>query len=444
MSQSAPPLRLPFFYGWVVAAVAFVTMGVAVNARTAFSLLYPQILDEFGWQRGETAAAFTVGFLAATLSAPLYGIVMDRWGPRVVIPIGATVVASGFVAATWITTPLTLYLSLGLLVVGGSVGMSYVGHSMFLPNWFVRNRGLAIGIAFSGVGVGAIVLLPLVQAYMTAAGWRAACVAIAVVIAVAIIPLNVMLQRRQPSDLGLEPDGGERRRKDGTRAEAVDTIVDRAWAETDWTLPKAARTARFWWISTGYFAGLFAWYSVQVHQTRYLIDIGMGATEAAFALGLVGLFGIAGQIGIGALSDRIGREAAWALTCLGFAVAYVALIGLGETPARWLVIVMVASQGLLGYGLASLFGAIPAEIFAGRRFATILSVTAAAGNAGAGIGPWVTGVIFDATGSYLPAFLLNLAMCAVSAFGIWMASPRKVRLVAGQAAKRARAAATLP
>ncbi len=436
MSTQSPPLRLPFFYGWVVVSVAFVTMAIAVNARTAFSLLYPPILDEFGWERGETAAAFTIGFLAATGFAPLFGILMDRVGPRVVIPLGAAIVAAGYFLATWIATPLMLYFSLGLLVVGGSVGMSYIGHSMFLPNWFVRKRGLAIGLAFAGVGVGSIVLLPLTQTYIETAGWRAACVAIAIAVVIVVIPLNALLQRRAPADVGLEPDGGGKREKDGSTRAPVDNVVDRAWADTDWTLPKALRTGRFWWISGGYFAGLFAWYSVQVHQTRYLLDIGFGATEAAFALGLVGLFGIGGQIGVGALSDRIGREWSWTLACFGFAVCYATLIGLGAVPSRGLLYVMIIAQGMLGYGLAAMFGAIPAEIFAGRRFATIFSVMTVCGNVGAGVGPWIMGEIFDLTGSYDPAFALSIAMCAMSAGCIWMAAPRKVRLVAGQAARR--------
>jgi MFS family permease len=433
----SPPLRLPFFYGWVVVAVAFVTMAVAVNARTAFSLLYPPILDEFGWGRGETAGAFTIGFLAATIAAPIFGVLMDRFGPRLVIPLGAALVAGGFFAATAIATPLTLYLTLGVMMVAGSVGMSFIGHSMFLPNWFVRRRGLAIGIAFSGVGVGSIVLLPMIQSYLEVAGWRAACVAVAIVIVVVVIPVNLMLQRGRPADVGLEPDGGPQRDRAGNPRAPVDAIVDRAWAQTDWTLAKALRTGRFWWMSAGFFAGLFVWYSVQVHQTRYLLDIGFPATEAAVALGLVGLFGVGGQIGIGALSDRIGRELSWTLAMLGFVACYAALIALHDLPARWLVYAMVASQGLLGYGLASLFGPIPAEIFAGPRYATIFSMTTVSANLGAGVGPWITGEIFDRTGSYTPAFLVCVGMCVVSIVCIWMAAPRKVRLVAGRAAKRA-------
>ena len=161
-SPSLPRLaRLPFFYGWVVVAVAFVTMAIGVNTRTAFSLLFPPILAEFGWDRATIAAAFSLGFVASAFYTPFIGTPMDRFGPRLVIPFGVLLVCAGLILATHAAQPWQFHLSLGVLVVGGSVFISYVGHSLILPHWFVRRRGLATGIAFSGVGVGAIVLSAL-------------------------------------------------------------------------------------------------------------------------------------------------------------------------------------------------------------------------------------------------------------------------------------------
>ena len=80
--------RFPFFYGWVVVVVAFVTMGIGVNARTAFSLLFPPILDEFGWERGVTAGAFSFGFFISAILSPLLGRLIDRNGPLVVLEAG--------------------------------------------------------------------------------------------------------------------------------------------------------------------------------------------------------------------------------------------------------------------------------------------------------------------------------------------------------------------
>jgi MFS family permease len=297
--------RLPFFYGWVIVGVAFVSMSIGVNVRTAFSLLFPPILDEFGWDRGTVAGAFSFGFILSAFLSPAMGRLMDRRGPRLVMEIGIGLMGTGLVLATLVRQPWQLYATLGLLVGSGSVCLGYTGQALYLPNWFVRRRGLAMSVAFSGVGVGSIVLLPWLQGLIGQQGWRAACWAMAGLVFVLLAPLNLLL-KRGPDELGLAPDGD---RGGGTvAARATVTIVDPVWAAQDWTLRRALGTARFWWIAAGYFCALFDWYAVQVHQTKYLVEIGFDASEAAWALGLVSLFGIPGQITLGHLSDRIGRE----------------------------------------------------------------------------------------------------------------------------------------
>ena len=424
-------MRLPFFYGWVIVAVAFVTMGLGVNARTAFSLLFPPILDEFGWERGVTAGAFSFGFLVSAVLSPSLGRLMDRRGPRLVMELGVGMMAAGLMLATLVREPWHLYATLGVLVGGGSVCLGYTGHALFLPNWFVRRRGLAMSLAFSGVGVGSIVLLPWLGAFIGRAGWRAACFALGILILALLAPLNLLLRRR-PEDLGLEPDG-DLSSRDAAAGRPAANVVDAAWVAVDWTLVRAIHTARFWWITIGYFFGLYAWYAVQVHQTRYLVEIGFSATDAAWALGFVSLAGIPGQIGLGHLSDRIGREWVWTAGALGFVVCYVALLLLRHSPTPALLYVMVVSQGMLGYGLTSVIGAIPAEIFEGRHYGTIFGTLMLSAIAGGAAGPWVTGALFDATGSYTLAFWIAVGLSALSALAIWLAAPRKVRAVAGRA-----------
>ena len=89
--------RLPFYYGWVVVAVAFVTLGLGACVRNAFSLLFPPILADLGWDRGLTASVWTVGFVTAALFVPVLGAAVDRWGPQYVLPFGAALTALGFV-----------------------------------------------------------------------------------------------------------------------------------------------------------------------------------------------------------------------------------------------------------------------------------------------------------------------------------------------------------
>ena len=423
-------MTLPFFYGWVIVAVAFVTMGVGVNARTAFSLLFPPILDEFGWERGVTAGAFSFGFLVSAVLSPSLGRLMDRRGPRVVIELGVGLMAAGLLLAPLVRQPWHLYATLGVLVGGGSVCLGYTGHALFLPNWFVRRRGLAISVAYSGVGVGSIILLPWLQDLIGRAGWRASCWALGILILALLAPLNLLLRRR-PEDLGLEPDGDDAS-PGAPAANRTANVVDPAWAAIDWTLGRAMRTARFWWIMVGYFCGLFAWYAVQVHQTKYLVEIGFSPTDAAWALGFVSLAGIPGQIALGHLSDRIGREWVWTVGSLGFALCYVALLLLRHAPTPTLLYLMVVSQGMLGYGLTSVVGAIPAEIFQGRHYGTIFGTLMLASIVGGAAGPWVTGALYDATGSYTLAFSLAIGASVLSAVAIWLAAPRAVRAVAGR------------
>ncbi len=430
-------MRRPFFYGWVVVAVAFVTMAIGVNARTTFSLLFVPILDEFRWERGVTAAAFSMGFLVSAGFTPFLGGWMDRWGPRVVIPAGVVAMSAGLALATVVSRPWHLYLTLGVLVSSGSVAVGYTGHSFFLPNWFVRRRGIAFGVAFSGVGVGSVVLFPWLQAVILGAGWRAACWAMAGLLLV-LVPLNALYQRLRPEVLGLAPDGDAVRPAGAGALGHPANVVDTAWASVEWTLGRAIRTARFWCVFGAFFTSLFAWYAVQVHQTKYLVEVGYTPVAAAYALGFVGLGGIAGQIGLGHLSDRIGREWVWTISAAGYVMCYATLLVMREHQTPALLYAMVLSQGVLGYGISSVYGAIPAELFQGRHYGSVFGVLSLAASAGAGTGPWVAGALYDRAGSYVPAFWLAIGFSVASAVLIWLAAPRKVRAVAGRIPIRAR------
>jgi MFS family permease len=422
--------RLPFFYGWLIVGISFVTMAIGVTARTAFSLLLPPLISEFGWERGLIAGAFSFGFLVSAILSPIVGRLMDRRGPRVVIEGGVCLMAAGLLMAPAIQKPWQLYATVGVLVGCGANLTSFTAQSLFLPNWFVRRRGLAMSVAFSGVGVGAILLLPWLQAIIGRDGWRASCHTLGLLVLFVLAPLNLFVWRR-PADIGLLPDGAAHTTGTSDRHSPA-SIVDPAWASIEWTLGRAIRTSRFWWIALAYFCALFAWYAVQVHQTTYLIEVGFSPLVAAWALGIVSVVAIPGQIGFGALSDRIGREWVWSAGCFGFAVCYAALIALNYAPSQPLLYLMVVSQGFLGYALTSVMGPIVAEIYEGPHYGSIFGTITVALIGGGATGPWAAGVIHDVTQSYAAAFLLAIACCIISATAVWIAAPSKVRLVPGR------------
>ena len=205
-------MRLPFFYGWLIVVVTFVTMAIGVNARTAFSLFFPPIISEFGWDRGVTAGAFSFGFVVSGAVSPLIGRMMDRFGPRGVMELGVALMGGGLLLAPLTTQPWHLYLTIGVMVGAGSVCLGYSGQSLFLPNWFIRRRGLAMGLAFAGVGIGSVTLLPWVQHMIEQTGWRTACTA-----------MGILVLRRTRADQspaaqaprGYRPAAGWRRRAVG-------------------------------------------------------------------------------------------------------------------------------------------------------------------------------------------------------------------------------------
>ena len=250
---------------------------------------------------------------------------------------------------------------------------------------------------------------------------------------VVLVPINLMVRKR-PQDMGLLPDGD-----DHADSAAMQTkrrtvlIVDPAWAATDWTLARAIRTARFWWLSLGFFCGLYAWYAVQVHQTKYLVEVGFSSTVAVWALGAVSLLGIPGQILLGHLSDRIGREWIWTISGFGFVICFAALIGLSVMPSMALVYLMIVAQGFIGYGTTSVMASVVVEIFEGRHYGSIFGTIMLAGLAGGAAGPWVTGLLHDWYGDYTGAFLLAIAFSLLGCAAIWFAAPGKVRAVAGRA-----------
>src|SRR5258707_13059232 len=130
---------------------------------------------------------------------------MDRFGPRAVMELGVALMGGGLLLAPLTTQPWHLYLTIGVMVGAGSVCLGYSGQSLFLPNWFIRRRGLAMGLAFAGVGIGSVTLLPWVQHVIEQTGWRTARTAMGVLGVAGLAPTNFLL-RNGPEDSGLFPD----------------------------------------------------------------------------------------------------------------------------------------------------------------------------------------------------------------------------------------------
>ncbi len=425
------------FYGWVVVAVAFTCLAIGYAVWHSFSIFYVAILSEFGWTRGSTALAFSIFTIVYGLSSPITGTLIDRFGARLVIPIGAVVMAAGLFASSTVSEPWHLYVYYGILTAIGQNLIGTIANFTVLANWFSRRRGTALGLAASGIGVGMLVLVPALQYVINLAGWRTAYVAIGALIVLTIPTIAFLFYRQRPEDLGLLPDGGPAQLKKaaGNRPYQL-RIVDEGWTSRTWTIRSALATRRFWLLFLTFSAGTFSHQSVMMHQAAYLTDREFDPMLAASVVGLVGICGSLGKIFWGWLSDRIGRERTYTLGMGSLVLGIVILNLINDASQQWAVYLYAFVFGL-GYGVfAPLTSSIAADVFLSKRFGSIYGVLYVGSGAGSAAGPWVSGTIFDLTRSYSVALMVAILAAGVSAAAVWLAAPRRVRMVPGMAARQ--------
>lgn len=217
-------------------------------------------------------------------------------------------------------------------------------------------------------------------------------------------------------------------------------MVDKAWVSTEWTMGKAARTVRFWAFFGANFLMWGLGFNLLIsHQVAYMVGVGHSNTLAASVVGVYGIANILGNLN-GFVSDRIGRERAYTLGTVGAITAVVILILAADPALPWLLYLYAPLLGL-SFGIMAPTGtAAVADLFQGKSFGSIVGLTVAGFGIGGAVGPWLGGFIFDMTGSYLPAFTVSITAMALASGLIWLAAPRKVRLVSGMASQSNEAA----
>src|SRR5205823_5214034 len=192
---------------WVVVGTVWVTLAIASGLYFSFPVFFVALLDEFGWSRGATAAAFSISSVVQGLLSPVVGILVDRLGPRRIMLGGAGLLGVACVLASRIGSLWSLYLVVGVLAATGLCAVSWVPSGTLIARWFTQRRGSMLGLAFSGMGAGVLVMGPLAQWLITGYGWRAAYVVLGVGTLVVLLPLVWLGVRDAP--LAAAPARGE-------------------------------------------------------------------------------------------------------------------------------------------------------------------------------------------------------------------------------------------
>ena len=420
-------IRHRFYYGWVIVAVSYLTLFMALGIRYSYGVFFVAIVREYGWSRGATAGAFSVAMITHALFAPVTGTLIDRYGPRKFFPLGAILLTLGLVAASRISSLWHLYAFFGVIIASGINTLSYSPHMSIVPKWFVRRRGLASGLVLSGIGMGTMALAPLCESVIESAGWRAAFLVLASLTLFVIFPITALFHRRSPADVRQRPEDFE-----GPTPPQGECFPEKSTpprrAPRLWTLNQALRTKAFWHTTALVFCnGVFV-NMLLVHQVAHVVDAGFSEMLAASALGLVGLIGSAGGILGGLLSDRIGREKAYTL---GSAAAFVGLFLLmlvHDNTATWMLYGFVVLYGA-GYGtMLPVTASTTGDLFPGNSLGRILAIQSIGYGLGGALGPFLGGYFHDLTGSYVVPFLISMLSVAIAIYSIWMAAPRHTRI----------------
>ena len=388
------PIGFRFFYGWVIVCVTWVCYGFGISpAFYSWGNFAAPMISDLGLTREDIGGVFGLFNLINQCVGVLVGFALVRFGIRSVMVIGFLTTAFGMLYLTQATSPFDCYM--GFAVLGGmGVGFSTVAPCQTLAqNWFLRRRALVLAVIFTAGGLVAVPVVSAGSFVLEHYDWRVGWLMIAV-ISMTLAAISVALVRDTPEVIGQLRDGVSSEKRCDLKLATEST-------QTDWTASQAVRTSQFVLVVVCSVAYVAPWSSVVAHLNLHLQDIGYPSTLAASFVGMMALISIAGRL-FGTVGDWVPPQyvLASALVLEGLGVG-------GLVLARSEAITYVCIV-LLAFGFGTAYVSIPVVVsrFFGRRaFSVTTGVRLTITGLVSGPGPWLTGRLFDATGTYTISFL---------------------------------------
>ena len=301
--QKRPPLSLPFYYGWFILAICFLTTLTSAGVRSSPSVLIHPLEAEFGWSRALIASAVSMNLLLFGIAAPISGWLIDRFGPRKVMLGSLTLLILGVSGTMTMNQFWQFFLVWGVIVGLGAGGVGSVLTATVGNRWFVAKRGLVLGILGSASSAGQIIFLPLFMAMITYAGWRLGSMAL-IVVALILLPLIYLFMRDDPAEVGLEPYGAGQSKV--ASSSGLAGLRGMRSGKASITLREVVRAPTFWLLAGSFFVcGGTANGLIGTHLIPHEIDLGIPQIAAASILGVMGGLNIVGTIFSGWMIDRV-------------------------------------------------------------------------------------------------------------------------------------------
>jgi MFS family permease len=390
------------FWGWYIVAGAFLVMAVNYGARYCFGVFVRPLSDEHGWSRSVISLAATINMLVYSTGSIFVGRLLDRIAPLWIMTIGAIIAAAGYILTGFINSPLSLYLTYGLLVGLGAAGMGVVVCSSSVGKWFIKMRGLALGIATMGISFGTMTLTPLAGYLSEYFSWRIGLLILGIITFIVGIAISqTLMHKTQPEAYGLLPDGDKI---------ALPVQLSNVPAINRISPTIVFRDIRFWTLAICHGLVIMVVMSVFVHQVAYAMDNNIENITAATSLAAVSMIGFFGQFFFGWLSDRL-RDPKYAYF-LGILFLLIGMILLFYAHSVSILYLYAIIYGF-GYGsLAPILPIIVADRFGRHFLGSIYGLLTFFIGVGGSIGPILGGIIYDKLGSYQYLWVINVVVLA--------------------------------
>lgn len=369
------------FYGWFIAASAFLTLLITVGVPFyGMPFFYDHFIREFGWSRAQTTSGIA---LATVLIQPLGGLLVHRFSPRKLIAFGAAMLLLSLCLFSMQTGSLLLYYAAWCIFMVGYVYSGPLPNQVILTHWFRRRRGLVIGLAYLGLGMGGavsqkFVALPLIERF----GWRTALVFIGLSMFL-LAPILLWVLRDRPADKKLCADGDPTPAPDSAIPALTfrDLIGHRA----------------FWLLAFGSFCSIGAIGSVNQHMKLLFQDARLSASTVADTTFWILTSSLAGRVIMGWLADRVSKKAVMVASYL-FVAGSIPLLFIIERPGVPSVFAV-----LFGFGLGADYMMIPlmaAQLFGPNSLARAMGIILPAGSIGQTCCPFLLGILRDQQRNY--------------------------------------------
>jgi len=394
------------------AALMTITSGVWYSA----SVFYVALIQEFGWDYASTAGIYSLFIILYGVGGLPAGYLVDRFGARRVVLAGGLLVPIALIGNASATALWHLYVTHGILSALGLSFTGYVPVSVLLTRTFRERRGLAIGIASAGVGLGILVLVPLTQLVIEHAGWRTAYVTLAGIAAAVVFPVGLLALRegtRPPDEPPSHAPSGPSIRTPSTPRGRVLTAV--------------LCSREFWLVSAIISLLNGPIQLVLTHHVARLVEVGQPKLLVAGIAGLVGLVSIPGKIGWGFLSDRWWLEQIYlgGISCV--IAGIIVLLLIGPASPLWSLYAYAVLMGV-GYAVSPAMTPVIGErFFGGRHFGLIFGALNLLYHATGAAAVWLAGYAHDLTGSYRLPLLVSIVSAVAAAVCVWVAAPRRLQ-----------------